>query len=132
MNKGKHPAVGTPGASSLMVIFAVLCIAVFAILSLSTALAGERLERISLDSAEEYYQADCKAEKILSELRSGIIPDGVENHDGVFSFSVPISETRTLKAVVQLENDKYSILSWQAVYTSEWSADDKLSIWSGD
>lgn len=132
MGKKKRPATGTPGASSLMVIFAVLCIAVFAVLSLSTALAGKRLEESSLNSAADYYQADCEAERILAQLRTGERPADVTEEDGVFSYSVPISDTRTLEVRARVDGDNYEILSWQSVYTATWAADDKISVWARD
>ena len=72
------------GGSSLLVIFAVLCLTVFALLSLSTVRADVRLSEASAQAVSGYYQADCQAEAILARLRSGELPPGVtaEGDDG--------------------------------------------------
>ena len=55
----------------MLTIFAVLCLTVFALLSLSTVRADGRLSQISARSVEEYYNADSKAQEVLAQLRSG-------------------------------------------------------------
>ena len=54
------PAVG---GVSLLVVFAVLCLTVFALLSLSTVRADARLSEASAQSVADYYAADCEAQK---------------------------------------------------------------------
>ena len=72
------------GGSSLLVIFAVLCLTVFALLSLSTVRADVRLSEASAQAVSGYYQADCQAEAILARLRSGdqVIVTGRDLYDG--------------------------------------------------
>ena len=60
------------GASSLLVIFSVLCFTAFAMLTLSTVKADERLADASCESVKAYYKADCEAEEILAKLRLGM------------------------------------------------------------
>ena len=64
------PAVG---GNSLLVIFAVLCLTVFALLGLSSVQAGGRLSDASAQAVTAYYEADCRAEEILSSLRQGTV-----------------------------------------------------------
>ena len=132
MEKNSHPAFGTPGASSLMVIFAVLCIAVFAVLSLSTVLSGKRLDETATNSSLEYYIADCYAEELLARIRAGEKPENVGIKGNLYDYSVPISETRAIEVQVMVDKDKYEILKWQVVYTGDWSADEKMSVWTGE
>lgn len=56
------PAVG---GSSLLVIFAVLCLTIFALLGLGTVQADQRLSDASAEAVYGYYAADCQAEAIL-------------------------------------------------------------------
>ena len=58
------------GGISLLVVFAVLCLTVFALLSLSTVRADERLSDASAQAVKNYYAADCKAQELLR--RSGL------------------------------------------------------------
>lgn len=119
------------GGASLLVIFAVLTLTVFALLSLSTALANDRLSSAAAQAVYDYYQADCQAEAILAQLRQGRQPPGVARQGDVFAYSCPISDTQTLLVEVRLDGDTYTILRWQAVSTAPWQPDDSLNLWDG-
>ena len=123
------PAVG---GSSLLVIFAVLCLTVFALLSLSTVQADGRLGDAAAAAVSDYYRADCQAEAVLSQLRQGRVPEGVALRDSVYSYTCPISDTQELAVEVYLEGADYTVLRWQAVPVSQWQPDDSLELWSGD
>ena len=120
------------GGSSLLVIFAVLCLTVFALLSLSTAQAGSRLSDASAQAVSDYYRADCRAEEILAQLRSGQLPEGVSVEDGVYSYTCSISDTQALAVSVRLDRDHYTVLRWQAVSTIEWTPDESIDLWDGE
>lgn len=120
------------GGTSLLVIFAVLALTVFALLSLSTALANDRLSSAAAQAVYDYYQAECQAEAILAQLRQGRQPPGVARQGDVFAYSCPISDTQTLLVEVRLDGDTYTILRWQAVSTAPWQPDDSLNLWDGD
>lgn len=123
------PAVG---GSSLLVIFAVLCLTVFALLGLSTVQADGRLSNTSAQAVKNYYEADYQAETILAQLRGGEVPAGVTAVDGIYSYSCPISETQELQVEVHLENETHwTILRWQAVSTAAWETDEILDVWDG-
>ena len=119
------------GGSSLLTIFAVLCLTVFALLSLSTARAGDRLSSHSAAAVSAYYEADLRAEETLARLRTGELPDGVSRSDSIYSFTVPVSDTQALEVSVRLEGNGYTILRWQAVSTTDWQPDDSLHLWEG-
>ena len=123
------PAVG---GSSLLVIFAVLCLTVFALLSLSTVQADGRLGDAAAAAVSDYYRADCQAETVLAQLRQGRMPEGVTVRDGVCSYTCPISDTQELAVEVYLEGTDYTVLRWQAVPTAQWQPDDGLELWTGD
>ena len=71
MNKEDRFSPPAVGGISLLVAFAVLCLTVFALLSLSTVQAQKRLSDASLKAVGEYYAADSEALRILALLRSG-------------------------------------------------------------
>ena len=122
------PAVG---GSCLLVIFAVLCLTVFALLSLSTVQANGRLADASVAAVSAYYQADCQAEAVLARLRSGQVPEGVAADGDTYTYTCPISDTQSLEVRVRLEGDSWTVLRWQAVSTVEWEAEESLDLWSG-
>ena len=136
--RASFPAV--TGASSLLVIFSVLCLAVFALLSLSTVLVSHRLEEKNREAVNAYYEAEEKANRIAADLRAGKTPEGVETvipsgMAGVYwSFDCQISETQTLKVrlwSIHLSNSSAYLLPlrWQAVSESEWEPDPELPLW---
>lgn len=119
------------GGSSLVVIFAVLCLTVFALLGLSTVRADERLADINVKAVTDYYSAEFEAETIFAKIRSGEIPEGVLKENNVFSYSCKVSETQVLCVEVAFEENEWNILRWQTVSTTEWSESDGLSVWEG-
>lgn len=119
------------GGSSLLVIFAVLCLTVFALLGLSTVQAGGRLSQSTAQAVTAYYQADCQAEEIFARLRSGELPEGVTHSNTVYSYIRPISDTQQLRVELQKEADGWTVLRWQAESTADWEPNDSLHVWDG-
>ena len=126
------PNIGTPGGSSLMVIFAVLCLTVFAILSLTTVLADGRLADSYAENVTEYYEASCRAEEKIAEIRAGNTPDGTEADGNVYTVLCPMNDSETLTVKVRIENGECEILSRTVEYTAEWNGDNSLNVWSGE
>ena len=131
MDKEAHRSAPVVGGSSLLVIFAVLCLTVFALLALSTAQANARLSQATAQAISDYYQADCQAEELFARLRAGELPEGVTSENNIYSYSCPISDTRQLQVELHRENDVWTVLRWQAVSTVNWETDDTLPVWSG-
>ena len=131
MDKKSGASITLYGSASLLAIFAVLCIVVFAMLSLSTAQAYDRLADASADAVTEYYLADFDAEKIFAELRGGKQPDGVEKNDNNYRYSCFISETQRLEVELLLKNGNWQVLRWQAVSVADHQPDESITVWSG-
>lgn len=138
MDEGKKTRFSPPalGGSSLLVAFAVLCLTVFALLSLSTVRADGRLAGASVQAVQDYYAADVQAQEILARLRNGEVPAGVTEHGydswhtgSRYTYTTPISDTQELQVEVILYLDGYEVLSWQAVPAGEWAPDDGLDLW---
>ena len=120
------------GVSSLLIIFSVLCLTVFAILSVSTASAGSRLSEKAAQSVTDYYAADSRAEKTIAALRSGEIPEGVSADGDIYSFTCPASDTLELQVKVRISGTDYEVLQWQMVSTAGWQNDESLNLWDGN
>ena len=123
------PAVG---GSSLLVIFAVLCLTVFALLGLSTVQADGRLGTAAADAVSAYYAADCEAEAILAELRQGKMPEGVTKDGDMYAYECAVSDVQKLVVEVQIEKDESHVLRWQTVTTTVWQEEDRLQLWDGE
>ncbi len=128
------PAVG---GSSLLVMFAVLCLTIFALLGLSTVQADSRLSDASAGAVTGYYLADVQAERTLARLRSGQRPPEVvctpQPEGELCTYEYLISESQALQVEVLLRRDgTYAVLRWQAAATGDWQADETLDLWDGD
>ena len=133
MNKEKNGfRFPVMGVSSLLIIFSVLCLTVFAILSVSTASAGSRLSEKAAQSVTDYYAADSRAEKTIADLRSGESPEGVSADGDIYSFTCPASETLELQVKVRISGTDYEVLQWQMVSTADWQNDESLNLWDGN
>ena len=117
------------GGVSLLVVFAVLCLTVFALLSLATAQADVRLAEASARSVKAYYAADCRAQELLARLKNGEFPEDVYLEGEHYVYEVPISDSQ--KLAVELSRD-FTVLRWQAISAREWENDETLDIWDGD
>ena len=131
MENKKTVSLPTVGIGSLLTVFAVLCLTVFALLSVSTVQADTRLSEKSMEAIKGYYEADCRAEEMLAQLRAGQIPEGVAEEKGVYAYQCPISDTQSLYIRVRIEENRYEILQWQLVSTVDWQADEKIPVWDG-
>jgi len=118
------------GGSSLLVIFAVLCLTVFALLGFSTVQADKRLTDVSIQAVSNYYAADCAAEEILARLKSGELPEGVSKAGDVYAYSCTISPTQSLQ--VEVRGRDWVVLRWQAVSTIHWQENTAVELWNGN
>jgi len=126
----EHFSISTLGGTSLMMIFAVLCLTVFAVLSLSTAKVGDRLSQSTQDAVQAYYAADSEAEQILAALRRGDYVDEVEENGFMYSYRCPINERLSLYVEVEIKDDTYNILRWQAA-VDESMISEAQEVWDG-
>ena len=142
MNRKERFSPPAIGGVSLLVVFAVLCLTIFALLGLATVQADSRLADTSAKAVADYYAADCEAQAILARLRTGEIPDGVVEGDGIYSYTCPVSETQKIEVEVSLDGKDYRILRWQLVPAwaegeeegvDSWEEleDDGLNLWDG-
>ncbi len=65
-----HLSVGT---SSILMIFVVLCLTTFGVLSFVTANADYKLSRKNADAVFAYYQSDSKADELLKMIDSRLL-----------------------------------------------------------
>lgn len=127
--KFSPPAVG---GSSLLAIFAIVTLCIFALLSLSTVLAEKRLSDASARSVESYYAADSQAEEIFARLQNGEIPEGITQENSTYRCAIPISENQQLIAEFTNNEGQWHILRWQVVAQSPEVGSDSLPVWNGN
>ena len=141
MNRGGGIGVGS---ASIVLIFAVLCLTIFSLISFLVTQNTKALIDAEAELVVNYYKADTGAEIVLAKLiqNSDITEvDGVAinielNHEfdtnqTVVNFSYPIynSDSKVLFVRVQISQDSYKLLSWRIYDTADWEAENEFNIW---
>ena len=132
------------GSASFVLIFAVLCMTIFALISLSSAVSDRVLSDTQEGLVTDYYDADMRAEFILAKILStDAIPETI---DGVSitvtydpdtgaetaAFSCQLSDAKVLDVEVIIYENSYEILQWKMRDTRSWETDDSLPVWIGE
>lgn len=116
------PAVG---GSSLLVIFALLALSVFAVLSISAAKAEARLSDRSAQTVAAWYAADLQAEKEFSRLKNEV------TEPGTYAYECPVSENSRVQVRLHFDGSGWKVLQWQTV-TEEPQIRETLAVWDGN
>ena len=125
------------GAVSLVMIFCVLCLVVFTVLTLSTAVRERQLSELTAERARSYYQADAQAVETVEALRRGgeVSPTvRYTQEDGatLAEFSISAGGDQALEVAVRFTDTDCEILRWQTVYTGSWEVDNTIEVWDGN
>ena len=122
--KVSYPPINI-GTSFMLVIFILLCMVSFAILSLSSALRDYDYSKQTADRTTAYYEACNEAEEIYANIEK-------ENHtEDSIEYSVPMNENEHLQVTLKRRSDtenNYFIHSWLQISTKEWTADPTLPV----
>lgn len=132
MRKKKGISIPAVGAGSLLTAFAVLCLSVFAMLSLSAIQAESRLAAASAQAVSDYYTADFQAEQIFARLRLGELPEEVQQKGTLYTYQCPISEEQYLLVILEKRDFSWQVLCWQAVAREDTGETDSLPVWQGE
>lgn len=154
MSKRKYPTINI-GSSSMLVVFIILCLVTFSVLSVASANNDRKYSEKIADRTTAYYEASNKAEELLSQIDDKLkqvyeqynteylsqVPDALTSIDGIdtsdfpsVSFSVPINDTQTLSVslLVQIpekEGDTfYTVTSWKEISTEVWNGDEPMNL----
>lgn len=119
------------GASSLLTAFGVLCLTVFALLSITTVQADQRLAESALQAISAYYEADLQAEEIYARLRNGEEVAGVTRQDEVYAYTCPLGDSQYLAVRLQNRDGTWQVLRWQAVTPDVLQEEQTLNLWDG-
>ena len=132
------------GSSSLLIIFLILSLVTFAILSLSGAKSDYSFSQRLANHKTAYYEASNRAERILGQIDEALAVSEdlygqqldditIQAVEGIITFSVPMEENQAL--LVELEvNDYtkdetyYTIKTWQIISTKAWESDQSIQL----
>ena len=129
------------GTSSIVMIFVVLCLTVFAVLSFISADADFRLTERTADSTGYYYKADAEMQAAIAKV-DALLKKGVPNSAftseslgvqlsrlsaGTLQLTVPVDQNRQLQAVLTVPGEngtRFSVTRYQVVVTRPWEEPD--------
>lgn len=111
MKKNNIPFI-TVGSTSLLITFLILCLVIFSVLSLSSAVAGQKLENKSAKRTEEYYNASNQANDVLARVDQCL----VEAYEKTKTKTAYYKEVKTSLGSVSgidfSKNDDEALISW--------------------
>ena len=142
------------GASSLILIFIVLCMATFGLLSLSSAQGDLKLARRNADAVKGYYEADNEGQQWLKDV-DGVLMEEMgkgQNSDqctleikdrlgdlydretGLISTDIPMDRGRSLRIelVLMCGEKRYEVKSWYVYNSEEYEIDTSMPVWGGE
>ena len=135
------------GITSIAVIFVVICMTIFAVLSLSTASQERELANKYAASVSAYWEADNLCTDIANEFgalwESGADLDAVlalarergadvwdDNGTYVVTYYSPINDNSSIVVTLSMGTE-FSVTGWQQIYTGNWEIDESINIFQG-
>ena len=145
------------GLTSLILIFIILCLATFSLLSLSSARGDQSLAVRSAQAVTEYYQADAQGEKwlkqadaILQKETIGVMSQdeiktlagnvalelgcNVDEKTGYISTDISMERGQALHIDLALtgNENRYEVKSWYVYDSGNYEIDDSMPVWGGN
>lgn len=151
MDEKKQAKIGLGiGTASILMIFVILMLVTFAILSLSSARADHELSSKTMKHAKEYYQAENEAEKKLAEIDKvlhsnqdkAVVMEKLSKIEGFqigeiqssINFREKINQKQYLDITVQIKWDNtkkyftYEKKKWETVVSGDWTINEDLPV----
>jgi hypothetical protein len=128
------------GSSSLVLVFTVLCLVIFTIISHVSAGNEMALAQSEADLVSGFYEADALAFQILNELvQADEIPDSVRGvniyssrdealNARIAEFTCAITQQKELYVKIAFFEDGHDVLAWQLRNTGLWEHDTRLPL----
>lgn len=148
----KNTGIGV-GYVSVMIIFAVICLTIFAVFSFRAASSDDTLNERSGKYLREYYAADIQAKEILAELDECAqyaresesfdreFMNAVADFDDVTisktengysaDYSVDVNDRQRISVSVEFNSSGYDIVRWQNVSSSNIESEQHANVWTG-
>lgn len=154
----KYSPITNIGSVSLLMTFIILCLVVFAMLSLSGAVSEYQYSQKIAQHNQDYYQASNEAVQMLRQI-DRLLHAAYETKPDIYyavveeqlagmrelqtdfteenptvTYEIPISSSQLLKVILtlnppeQMEYGYYNITTWQEVPSSGWNGDDSLNL----
>lgn len=142
------------GSASLILIFIVLCLATFGLLSLTSANNDWKLAEKNAKAVQTYYRADSQGEEFLqmvdrtlNESLKGLedqdacrltlkneLGDYYQEDTGMIATEIPMDYGQVLRIELALNcggERPFDIMAWKVVNLSDYEIDSSLPVWTG-
>ena len=136
------------GLTSLILIFIILCLATFSLLSLNSARGDQSLAARSARAVTEYYRADADAilqkemtkkamdqEEIQALAKKMALELGcdADEETGFVSTDISMDRGQALHIDLALTGDenRYEVRSWYVYDSGNYEIDDFMPVWDG-
>jgi len=129
------------GSASIIMVFAVLCLTVFAVLTFITANNEYKLAEKSADSIRTYYEADTKAVITEGKIRESIA-NGDEDIAGVivttesdgrhYEYAETVDDNQIIEVELLYADGELKTLKWELKSIATWSPDNGIKLWDGE
>lgn len=146
------------GLTSLILIFIILCLATFSLLSLSSARGDQSLALRSAQAVTEYYRADAEGEKWLKQADAILQKEtvtgnmsqeeiqalakktasqlgcSIDETTGYISTDISMERGQALHIDLALTGDenRYEVRSWYVYDSGNYEIDDSMPVWGGN
>lgn len=140
------------GASSLILIFIVLCMATFGLLSLSSAQGDLKLAMRNAEAVKHFYEAEAEGQRWLRDVDQVLMEEMGEGKDssqssarvkerlgsiydretGLVTTDIPMDRGRALHIELGLVcgRQRYEINSWYVYNSDEYEIDNSMPVWN--
>ncbi len=142
------------GSSTLIVIFIVLCLTTFSLLSLGNAKSDALLSGRNADAVREYYRADSLGTEFYRQLDGSVAaaarqtsdPDGLKKavarqwkdyydaSDDVFETEIAMNAGQALQIRIQVDWEQAGsrVLTWKVYNKEDYEIDQSMKVWDGE
>ena len=130
------------GSSTLIMIFAIVCLVVFSLLTYKTAINEYNLAKKSSNEVKLYYEADSKAINIKRKIEKNIkhnktvkgLVEKQENKNGniYYSYSVNVSKNKKLSVKLLKKEKNLTIVKWKEINLVKDEYKNKLEVIGGN
>ena len=156
IRKTSYPPI-TIGTSFLLIAFIILCMIIFSVLSLSSALKDVQYSQKNADRTSAYYEANNQAEQHLASIDALIHAsdtfeaclEQLEANDSMtlytdsamaqaaLTYTVSIDEDEALQVTLILHSKEtgdsetaigYTVAAWNTISTVDWNGNQSLPV----
>ncbi|MFI3312803.1 MAG: hypothetical protein R3Y62_02850 [Eubacteriales bacterium] len=131
------------GSATLVMLFSVICLTIFAVLAVITAGNGLTLAEKSAQAVTDYYDADYSAVQVFNQLQGNyqgtlVAPADydaeltVVNGQPLLNYWVPMDDNQSIWVQVYEQDGTLAVSRWEVQQTGTWTAEETLDLWGGE